>query len=91
MDNSLFTEDLTHCLYCSKKAVAQHCAFNNEANHDEEKCRADGLVVPVCWRHNLQLHTDMKRQHSLRIRAQFEWERANPDGNFVKRYGRNYL
>jgi len=87
---SIITDDLEHCIECGRSPVQLHHVFDgcHRQNSDVEGC-----VIPLCWNCHLKIHNEPSQQmmHRWHRYAQAIWEEKNPDRDFVKVFGKNYL
>lgn len=89
---SIIVEKMDRCCICGSKNVQMHHVFYGNANR--KLADEDGLVVPLCLRHHLDssegVHFNRQIDTMLKMEGQRAWEREHPEGDFIKRYGKNY-
>ena len=98
MSKSIMQEDRTCCYLCKRNGssdpLEEHHIFGGANRKLSEK---DGLKVCLCGRlcHRNGIgavHKNKQASDRLKAEAQKAWEeRYGTRGQFVKRYGRNYL
>ena len=89
-EHSNMTDDLDHCYLCGRERVQFHHVLGK---YDRKKCTEDGLFIPVCLECHIKIHNERSQQlnHKLKQEAQWIYEQTHDHGEWVKRYGRNYL
>lgn len=85
---SIMTDDREHCYICGGKAVQIHHVFGAS---NRQHATDDGLWIPVCLNCHIRIHNDYPTRRSLMMDGQWKYEETHTHGDFMKRYGRNYL
>lgn len=91
---SLFTDDLEHCIICGKSPVNKHEIFYGSGNR--QKSMKYGLVIPLCTcEHHNQveckgIHFDTQLQDEWHKKGQTKFEEVYPDLVFIQIFGREY-
>ena len=85
---SLFTEDLTHCYMCGGKKEHLHELIFGSNRLNSIKY---GLVIPICSKCHRESHKNAKLQYIWKAKAQIMFEKAYPDLDFIKIFGKNYI
>jgi len=91
---SIFTDDLEHCIICGKSPVNKHEIFfgRNRQNSIIYK-----LVIPLCILehhnqvNNTGIHFDKKLCNEWHIKGQKKFNEVYPDLDFVEIFKKNYL
>lgn len=82
------------CIFCgSMRNVETHHAMHGP---NRKKADEDGLVVPLCRMHHIELHHGAdghKLDESIKRKAQYAWMKTygKTVEEWRERYGRNYL
>ena len=90
---SLFTDDLDHCIICSKSPVNIHEIFGGRNRQKSMKYK---LTVPLCTaEHHNQIeckgiHFDKKLSDEWHVKGQTKFEEVYSDLEFVDIFGKNY-
>lgn len=85
---SLFTDDLDHCIICGKKKDNIHEVFFGRNRLNSMKF---GLTIPLCNYHHQMIHSNPVLSNEYKKRGQALFDRAYPDMEFIKVFGRNYI
>lgn len=90
---SIFTEDMRHCFVCGSSHVEVHHIFYGTANRkvsDRFHC-----VVGLCNFHHTgsgqAVHFNRNLDMALKMECQRKFQKAYPNEDFVKLFGKNYL
>ena len=90
---SLFTNDMDHCIICGRSPVNKHEIFGGKNRLNSIKYK---LVIPLCTReHHDQvncrgIHFDKKLQNEWHKKGQAAFEKAYPNLKFIDIFKRNY-
>ena len=90
---SLFTDDLDHCIICGKSPVNKHEIFGGRNRQNSMIYR---LVIPLCTaEHHSQIeckgiHFDKNLRDEWHVKGQLKFEEVYSDLDFVKIFGINY-
>ncbi len=91
---SLFTNDMEHCIICGKSPVNKHEIFGGRNRINSIKYK---LVIPLCvCNHHNQIkckgiHFDKKLRDEWQKKGQVIFEETYPDLKFVDIFKKNYL
>lgn len=91
---SLFTDDLKHCIICGKSPINKHEVFGGRNRQNSIKYK---LVIPLCTcEHHDQvnqrgIHFDKKLQNEWHKKGQAMFNKTYPNLNFEDIFKRNYL
>lgn len=91
---SLFTDDLNHCIICGKTPVNKHEIFYGKNRQNSIIYK---LVIPLCTaEHHNQIgktgiHFDKKLCDKWHVKGQKKFNEVYPDLDFVEIFKRNYL
>jgi hypothetical protein len=91
---SLFTNDLKHCIICGKTPVNKHEIFYGKNRQNSIIYK---LVIPLCTaEHHNQIgktgiHFDKKLCDKWHVKGQKKFNEVYPDLDFVEIFKRNYL
>ena len=90
---SLFTDDLDHCIICGKSPVNIHEIFGGRNRQKSMKYR---LTIPLCTtEHHNQIeckgiHFNKQLCDEWHIKGQLRFEEVYSDLEFIDTFGRNY-
>lgn len=90
---SLFTNDMKHCIICGKSPVNKHEIFGGRNRLNSIKYK---LVIPLCTcEHHDQIncrgiHFDKNLQDEWHKKGQAAFEKAYPDLKFIDIFKKNY-
>lgn len=84
---SLFTDDLDHCIFCGAKRDNLHEVIFGKNRTNSMRY---GIVIPVCIKHHLECHKNSQLQHIWKVKSQEAFEKAYPDLDFIKIFGKSY-
>lgn len=91
---SIFTEDLEHCIICGRSPVNKHEIFGGRNRLNSIKYK---LVIPLCiYEHHNQIeckgiHFDKKLRDDWHKKGQALFQETYPDLDFLQIFGKNYL
>ena len=91
---SLFTDDLNHCIICGKTPVNKHEIFYGKNRQNSIIYK---LVIPLCTaeHHNqigkIGIHFDNKLCNEWHIKGQKKFNEVYPSLDFVEIFKKNYL
>lgn len=85
---SLFTDDLEHCIICGKPRDHLHEVYfgKNRVRSIKEK-----MVIPICFLDHKKIHNDIELDLKYKKIGQKLFEKNNSREEFIKIFGRNYL
>ena len=88
---SIMTDIWDYCYICGRRATETHHIFGGANRSLSDRY---GLVIPLCHScHNEPpggIHFDPDVRREIQALAQAQFERAYPDQDFLKIFGKNY-
>lgn len=85
---SLFTDDMDKCYFCSKKKEHIHEVIFGKNRANSMKY---GLTLPLCSEHHKLMHEDTVLIEEYKKRGQLLFNKNYPNLNFEDIFKRNYL
>lgn len=84
---SILTTDLEHCYICGEKKDNLHEVYfgNNRINSMKYGC-----VLPLCYKHHIQIHNDIKLDIYYKILMQKKFIEVYPELSFIDIFKINY-
>ena len=84
---SVFTNDLDHCYFCSQTRDDLHELLNGRNRLNSMKW---GFVLPLCRKHHIELHNDVKQSIEWKRKCQEYFESKYSYDLWMDIFKRNY-
>lgn len=84
---SVFTNDMDHCYYCYNCRDDLHELLEGRNRLNSMRY---GFVLPLCRKHHIELHNDLKQANEWKVKCQNYFEIEYSHDIWMKVFMKNY-